>query len=62
MVLRNERSVIPIGSFHQDCGTTLSLPSIVGRNGVEQVLMPDMSPKERELLERSARSIRDAAA
>ena len=62
MVLRNERSVIPIGSFHQDFGTTLSLPSIVGRNGVEQVLMPDMSPKERELLERSARSIRDAAA
>lgn len=62
MVLRNERSVIPIGSFHQDFGTTLSLPSIVGHNGVEKVLMPDMSPRERELLEKSARSIRDAAA
>lgn len=62
MVLRNEHSVIPIGSFHQEFGTTLSLPSIVGRSGVEKVLMPEMSPRERELLEKSASSIRDAAA
>lgn len=62
MVLRNERSVIPIGSFHKEFGTTLSLPSIVGQNGVEKVLMPEMSARERELLEKSAKSIRDAAA
>ncbi|HET9182653.1 MAG TPA: lactate dehydrogenase [Candidatus Angelobacter sp.] len=62
MVLRNERSVIPIGSFQQDFGTTLSLPSIVGRSGVEKVLMPDVSSRERELLEKSAKTIRDAAA
>jgi L-lactate dehydrogenase len=62
IVLRDERSVIPIGSFNQEFGTTLSLPSVVGRNGVEKVLMPEMSAKERELLEKSAKSIRDAAA
>jgi L-lactate dehydrogenase len=62
MVLRDERSIIPIGSFNQEFGTTLSLPSVVGRNGVEKVLMPEMSTKERELLDKSAKSIRDAAA
>jgi L-lactate dehydrogenase len=62
MVLRNERTVIPIGSFNQDFGTTLSLPSIVGRRGVERVLIPEMSQRERDLLEKSAMSIRNAAA
>jgi L-lactate dehydrogenase len=62
MVLRDERAVIPIGSFNQEFGTTLSLPSIVGRNGVEEVLMPSLSAKERELLDKSAKSIREAAA
>ena len=62
IVLRNERAVIPIGSFNQDFGTTLSLPSIVGHRGVERVLMPEMSQRERELLEKSAISIRNAAA
>jgi len=62
MVLRNERTVIPIGSFNQDFGTTLSLPSIVGRCGVERILMPEMSQLERDLLEKSAMSIRNAAA
>ncbi|HST78439.1 MAG TPA: lactate dehydrogenase, partial [Verrucomicrobiae bacterium] len=62
MVLRDERAVIPIGSFNQEFGTTLSLPSVVGRNGVDKVLMPEMPAKERELLEKSAKSIREAAA
>jgi len=61
MVLRDERSVIPIGSFNQDFGTTLSLPSVVGRRGVSRVLMPEMSDKERDLLDKSARHIREAA-
>jgi len=61
MVLRDERSVIPIGSFNQEFGTTLSLPSVVGRQGVSRVLTPEMSDKERELLEKSARHVREAA-
>jgi L-lactate dehydrogenase len=34
MVLRDERAVVPIGSYHDRFGVTLSLPSIVGRSGV----------------------------
>jgi len=61
MVLRDERSVTPIGSFNQEFGTTLSLPSVVGRRGVSRVLTPEMSDKERDLLEKSAKHIREAA-
>ncbi|HEY6833980.1 MAG TPA: NAD(P)-binding domain-containing protein, partial [Pseudolabrys sp.] len=38
IILRDERAAIPIGSFHKRFGVTLSLPSVVGRNGVTEVL------------------------
>jgi L-lactate dehydrogenase len=47
MVLRDERTVIPIGSFQPVFGVTLSLPSVVGRVGVISVLQPDLSAEER---------------
>jgi L-lactate dehydrogenase len=61
IVLRDEHSVIPIGSFNRTFGTTLSLPSVLGRDGVSQIIMPKMSDAERELLDKSARTIREAA-
>jgi L-lactate dehydrogenase len=54
MVLNDERAVIPIGSYQKRFGVTLSLPSIVGRRGVIEVLEPDMSDAEREGLRKSA--------
>ena len=45
MVLRDERAVIPVGSFHERFGVTLSLPSVVGQNGVVRSLEPEMSPR-----------------
>lgn len=61
IVLRDESAVIPIGSFNRDFGTTLSLPSVLGRNGVSRIIMPELSKAERELLDKSARTIREAA-
>jgi L-lactate dehydrogenase len=60
MVLRDERAVIPIGSFNPKYGVTLSLPSVVGRNGVIQILEPAMSKEERQAFERSAETLRKA--
>ena len=54
VVLRDERAVIPIGSYNPEYGVTLSLPSILGRAGVERILKPDMSDEEQQALERSA--------
>jgi L-lactate dehydrogenase len=58
MVLRDERAVVPIGSYNDRLGVTLSLPSIVGRSGVIRILEPQMSPEERQALELSAANLR----
>src|SRR5262249_10338839 len=62
MVLNDERAAIPIGSFHEQYGVTLSLPSVVGRSGVVEVLEPQMSEDERRGLEKSAEALRTALA
>jgi L-lactate dehydrogenase len=58
MVLRDERAVVPIGSYNETFGVTLSLPSIVARGGVVRILEPKMSGEERQALELSAANIR----
>jgi L-lactate dehydrogenase len=58
MVLHDERAVVPIGSYNETFGVTLSLPSIVARGGVVRILEPKMSGEERQALELSAANIR----
>jgi L-lactate dehydrogenase len=58
IVLRDERAVLPIGSYNERFGVTLSLPSIVGRDGVVRILEPEMSPEEGRALKRSAASLK----
>ena len=60
MVLRDERAVIPIGCYNPKYGVTLSLPSIVGREGLAGVLESEMSDAERQALEQSAAAIKKA--
>jgi L-lactate dehydrogenase len=58
MVLRDEHAVIPIGSYNDRFGVTLSLPSIVGRGGVVRTFEPEMSRDERQALELGATNLR----
>jgi L-lactate dehydrogenase len=60
IVLRDERAVIPVGSFNPVYGVTFSLPSVVGRAGVERILEPAMSKEEMQALQRSADTLRSA--
>jgi L-lactate dehydrogenase len=62
MVLRDERAVIPIGSYNDRFGVTLSLPSIVGRSGVVRSFEPEMSPEERQALAVGAANLRKSLA
>jgi L-lactate dehydrogenase len=62
IVLRDERAVLPIGSYNDRFGVTLSLPSIIGRSGVVRILEPEMSPEEEQALERSAASLKKSEA
>lgn len=59
-VLRDERVVLPIGAYNADYGVTLSLPSVIGRDGVSRVLEPKMSDEERQALGHSAEVLRQA--
>jgi L-lactate dehydrogenase len=62
IVLRDERGVIPIGSYNPKYGVTLSMPSVLGQTGVVQILEPAMSEEERHALQRSAETLKAAAA
>jgi L-lactate dehydrogenase len=62
IVLRDERAVIPIGSYNPTYGVTLSLPSVLSRAGVVQLLEPEISEEERQALQRSAETLRQAVA
>jgi L-lactate dehydrogenase len=60
IILRDEKAVIPIGTYNKNYGVTLSLPGVLGRHGVSFILEPDMSEDERGALQRSAEKIRNA--
>lgn len=60
MVLRDERAVVPVGLYHPDRGVTLSLPTVVGREGGLRVLVPPLSPDEEAGLKRSAETLAEA--
>lgn len=62
IILRDERSVHPVGSYNPRFGTTVSLPSVLGRAGVIEVLDPEMSDEERQGLARSASRLKEIAA
>jgi L-lactate dehydrogenase len=62
MVLTDEHAVVPIGSFQEKFGVTLSMPSVVGRNGVVRVLEPELSEEEHGGLEKSAKFLQTALA
>jgi L-lactate dehydrogenase len=59
-VLRNERAVFPIGAYNAGYGVTLSLPGVVGRQGVIRILEPAMSEGERQALRASIEVLRKA--
>src|SRR6202051_358794 len=61
-ILRDEHAVIPIGSYNPQYGVTISLPSVLGRQGVSQILEPEMSEEERQGFLRSAEVLRNATA
>ncbi|MHA7650836.1 lactate/malate family dehydrogenase [Mycobacterium sp. ML4] len=61
-VLRDERVVLPVSVYHPKFGAALSLPAVIGSDGVEGVVEPPMTAEERTALEKSAAILRAASA
>ena len=65
-IVKDERAVLPVsvvldGQYGLD-GLALSLPSIVGRNGVEEILEIPLNPEESHALHTSAQQMKEAIA
>jgi L-lactate dehydrogenase len=60
IVLRDERAVVPIGVYNSKLGVTLSLPSVVGREGCLQILDPPLSNDEHIGLKKCVETLRKA--
>jgi L-lactate dehydrogenase len=59
-VLRDERAVLPVAAYSPHYEVTLSLVSVLGAGGVQQMHEPAMTSDERAALERSAAILREA--
>ncbi len=61
-ILQDKKSVlpvsIPITEYHGQSNVSVSVPCIVGRNGVEQILKIGLSPEEKLAFEKSCSVIR----
>jgi L-lactate dehydrogenase len=62
IILRDERAVIPIGSYNAKYGVTLSLPTVLGSDGASRLVEPEMTGEEHQKLEASATALRQALA
>ncbi|KRR03378.1 lactate/malate family dehydrogenase [Bradyrhizobium valentinum] len=58
IVLRDERTVVPIGAYNSKLGVTLSLPGLVGRDGCLQALEPPLSNDEHAGLKKCIETLR----
>jgi L-lactate dehydrogenase len=61
-VISDEGCVLPVASYQEHYGVTLSLPSVIGAAGVVRTLTPQTSDAEQEGLEHSAAVLREALA
>ncbi len=64
-VVRDEKSILPISSLQHDnhgiSDITISMPAIVGRNGVEGTVPISLSPEEKAALLESAKTLKTVA-
>ena len=61
-IVRDEKSILPISSIQHGQygidGVALSMPAVVGKNGVETLVPIELNEAEREALRRSAETLR----
>lgn len=65
-LVRDEHSILPVSTLTRGCygieDVYISLPSLVGGNGIEDILEIDLSPTERAALKNSAATLKSALA
>ena len=64
-IIRDEKSILPVSvMLHGEFGiedTVLSMPSVLGKNGMEGLVPPRLSDEEQDALRASARTLKEIA-
>lgn len=58
-VLFDQRNIRPVSHWQEDLGVCLSLPAVIGREGVVRTVKMDLSGEEKSALEESAKALRE---
>ena len=62
-ILRDQKTILPVSTLVRDYegidDVYLSLPAVIGRNGVERILRPELAPEEADALRASASVLRE---
>lgn len=57
IIILDKKTVLPLSFFQPEWNVSLSMPALLGRNGIEKAVIYDLSPKEKEALELCAQKI-----
>jgi len=57
-VIFNQKRIMPLSCFVEDLGVCLSVPVVVGENGIEQILNIPLNEREQQSLKKSADTLR----
>ena len=64
-ILNNENSILtvscPLDGLYGQENIYMSVPAVVNRDGIREIIEIDLNEKEKELFEKSAQALRDAS-
>lgn len=57
-IIFNQKIVMPLSTYIKEFNTCLSVPVVVGENGIEKIMIPSLNKHEQQQLEYSAKQIK----
>lgn len=61
-ILLNQRHIRPLSVYHEKLGAVLSVPAVIGRNGIEEIFDIPLAKEEQAKLEQSAATLKEICA
>jgi len=58
-IVFNQQRIMPVSSYINELGICLSMPAVIGENGIENVLPIPLDESEKQRLQKSAQTLRD---
>ncbi|MBI5001304.1 MAG: malate dehydrogenase [Euryarchaeota archaeon] len=59
IVMNDEKKVVPSSVYLEEEDVCIGLPVLLGKNGVEEIIMPKMTEEERKVFQKAATTLRE---